>query len=204
PRHPNHIWTQLAEDGLIAMLIADGHHLPADTLTAMIRAKSPARCVLTSDSAALAGMPPGRYTTPVGGAVEVAADGRLSLPGTSLLAGSGSSLHACLEWAQAHLPFPSEELLAMATSTPAALLGMPERVSDGGDSAEIADGRVVATRVAGTVVHRARAQRPLRLRDSGYDRRSGPPASRSPHLRPEHCRWSRPPAGCPPAAPVRS
>src|SRR5699024_9414950 len=50
PRHPNHIWTQLAEDGLIAMLIADGHHLPADTLTAMIRAKSPARCVLTSDS----------------------------------------------------------------------------------------------------------------------------------------------------------
>lgn len=155
PRHPNHLWTQLAEDGLVAMLIADGHHLPADTLTAMIRAKGVARCVLTSDSAALAGMPPGRYTTPVGGEVEVAADGRLSLPGTTLLAGSGRSLHECLAWAQAHLPLSPEELLAMATSTPAALLGLSERVSDGGDSAVIVDGRVMTTSVAGTVVHGA-------------------------------------------------
>lgn len=155
PRHPNHLWSQLAEDRLVAMLIADGHHLPADTLTAMIRAKGPARCVLTSDSAALAGMPPGRYTTPVGGQVEVSAGGRLSLPGTSLLAGSGRSLHDCLEWARSHLPFTSEELLAMATSTPADVLGLSERVGDGGDSAETVDGRVVTTRVAGTVVHRA-------------------------------------------------
>lgn len=155
PRHPNHLWAQLAEDDLLAMLIADGHHLPADTLTVMIRAKSPERCVLTSDSAALAGMPPGRYATPVGGEVEVSADGRLSLPGTSLLAGSGRSLHDCLAWAQANLPFSERELLSMATSVPAALLGIPERASDGGDSAEITNGRVTTTRVAGTVVHRA-------------------------------------------------
>lgn len=31
PRHPNHVWAQLADDRLTAMLITDGHHLPADT-----------------------------------------------------------------------------------------------------------------------------------------------------------------------------
>ena len=41
PRHPNPIWEQLAEDGLWASLIVDGHHLPAATVRAMVRAKRP-------------------------------------------------------------------------------------------------------------------------------------------------------------------
>src|SRR5690625_5505621 len=99
------------------MLIADGHHLPAETLTVMIRAKTPGRCVLTSDSAALAGSAPGLYSTPVGGSVEVRDDGSLRLPGTDLLAGSGSSLRDCLDWALQHLPVEPEDLLSMATIT---------------------------------------------------------------------------------------
>jgi N-acetylglucosamine-6-phosphate deacetylase len=157
PRHPNHLWSILAEDGLTAMLIADGHHLPADTLTAMIRAKSPERCVLTSDSAALAGQPPGDYRTPVGGAVTVGADGRLTLAGTSMLAGSGRSLHACLDWARTNLPFDGEILLAMATRNPARVLGIENAV--GGDVVEVEpdDGatRVLSTAVAGREVFRA-------------------------------------------------
>ena len=39
PRHPNLLWAQLAEDRLSATFIADGHHLPTDTLKAMVRAK---------------------------------------------------------------------------------------------------------------------------------------------------------------------
>src|SRR5437867_574679 len=39
PRHPNFIWAQLADDRLDAGFIADGFHLPADTLKAMLRAK---------------------------------------------------------------------------------------------------------------------------------------------------------------------
>jgi N-acetylglucosamine-6-phosphate deacetylase len=46
PRHPNHVWAQLAEDALTATFIADGHHLPADTFVAMVRAKGPGRAVL--------------------------------------------------------------------------------------------------------------------------------------------------------------
>ncbi|MGO1286687.1 MAG: N-acetylglucosamine-6-phosphate deacetylase [Brachybacterium sp.] len=155
PRHPNHLWTQLAEDRLTAMLIADGHHLPAETLTVMIRAKTPGRCVLTSDSVALAGMAPGLYPTPVGGMVGIEADGRLTLPGTGLLAGSGSSLRTCLDWALTHLPFAPAELLAMATRNPAALLGLEERTAEGGDTVRCEGTAVVETLVAGTVVHRA-------------------------------------------------
>lgn len=155
PRHPNHIWAQLAQDRLSAMFIPDGHHLPADTLTAMIRAKSVERSVFTSDSAALAGMPAGQYETPVGGSVTVGHDGRLTLTGTNLLAGSGHSLRAGLNWAQRHLPFSHDDLLAMATTNPAALLGISDRVTSGADTVDLAGTEVIATRVAGTEVYRA-------------------------------------------------
>ena len=155
PRHPNHLWSQLAEDRLTAMLITDGHHLPAETLTVMIRAKTPGRCVLTSDSAALAGSAPGLYSTPVGGSVEVRDDGSLRLPGMDLLAGSGSSLRDCLDWALQHLPVEPEDLLSMATITPARLLGLGERVTDGADRVELDGDQVINTTVAGTIVHRA-------------------------------------------------
>src|SRR5699024_8697142 len=155
PRHPNHLWTQLAEDRLTTMLIADGHHLPAETLTVMIRAKGPGRCVLTRDAAALAATPPGRYRTPAGGEVEVGEDGRLSLAGTEYLAGSGADLRSCLDWARSALPIDPAQLLDMASRVPAALLGLEERVAEGGDTVLLEDGHVVETRVAGTVVHRA-------------------------------------------------
>ncbi|BAS14429.1 N-acetylglucosamine-6-phosphate deacetylase [Arthrobacter sp. Hiyo8] len=45
PRHPNALWTQLADDRLTAGLIADGHHLPSDTLKVMIRAKTPSALI---------------------------------------------------------------------------------------------------------------------------------------------------------------
>ena len=51
----------MADDRLTATLIADGHHLPADTLKVIVRAKGIHRSILVSDSVALAGMPPGLY-----------------------------------------------------------------------------------------------------------------------------------------------
>lgn len=85
-RHPNYIWTQLAEDRLTATFIADGHHLPADTFTAMLRAKGTDRALLVSDSVELAGCAPGDYTTPVGGRITGApADLIVTTPGLSVL-----------------------------------------------------------------------------------------------------------------------
>src|SRR5690606_40878721 len=47
--HPNLIWAQLADDRLSASFIADGHHLPAETFKAMLRAKGLERALLVSD-----------------------------------------------------------------------------------------------------------------------------------------------------------
>jgi N-acetylglucosamine-6-phosphate deacetylase len=92
PRHPNLIWAQLAEDRLSASFIADGHHLPRDTLTAMLRAKGVEHSLLVSDATALGGLAPGIYRQPIGGEVELTAEGRLGVRGTPYLAGAARSL----------------------------------------------------------------------------------------------------------------
>lgn len=92
PRHPNPIWAQLADDRLTATFIADGHHLPADTLKAMLRAKGVARSVLVSDVTAIGGMPPGVYHAAIGGDVVLRADGSLRTLASQLLAGAALPL----------------------------------------------------------------------------------------------------------------
>ncbi len=92
PRHPNLLWAQLAAPELTAGLIADGFHLDGATLRAMILAKGPGRVYLVSDAVALAGRPPGRYTTPVGGEVELESTGRLRVAGERYLAGAAVDL----------------------------------------------------------------------------------------------------------------
>ena len=164
-RHDNVIWPQLAADELTAGLIADGHHLPAEVFTAMVRAKGVERCVLVSDSAALAGSPPGRYRTPTGGDVTVESDGRLTLTGTPFLAGSGVALDECLDWTVRHTPVTLADAVAMATANPARLLRLADRGTlRPGAAADLVlltvdpeTGRrsVAATVIAGEVVYTA-------------------------------------------------
>ncbi|MDO5605371.1 MAG: amidohydrolase family protein [Paracoccus sp. (in: a-proteobacteria)] len=125
PRHPNMIWAQLADDRLTASFITDGHHLPADTVKAMLRAKGPQNAVLVSDSVALAGLPAGKYCTPVGGAVEILPSGRVAMAGTSFLAGSGDPLRRCVARAARMTGLPLGECLAMASIRAAAAIGLP-------------------------------------------------------------------------------
>ncbi len=88
PRLQNHIWQQLARDELYASIIADGHHLPDAVLKTFWRTKGADRLILISDVAFLGGMPPGpNHWGDM--AVEVHPDGKLSLAGTSYLAGAG-------------------------------------------------------------------------------------------------------------------
>ena len=130
PRHPNLLWTQLAEDRLTAMFIGDGHHLSSDTLKVMLRAKGLDRSILVSDVVALGGMPPGLYETPVGGLVELTPDGRLSLPGTCFLAGSVVALKdAVARLATSELSL--SESLRLATQNPARVLGRSGKLQVG-------------------------------------------------------------------------
>jgi N-acetylglucosamine-6-phosphate deacetylase len=123
PRHPNFIWAQLADDRLTASFIADGHHLPGDTLKAMLRAKSLDRAILVSDAAALGGMPAGRYTSPIGGEVEVRADGRLGIAGTQYLAGAGHLLTQNVATLVNAVGLSLADALRLATRNPGAFAG---------------------------------------------------------------------------------
>ena len=123
PRHPNLIWAQLADDRLIASLIADGHHLDRDTFTSMVRAKGRDRVVLVSDAAALAGLAPGVYDQPIGGKVELSADGRLSMCGTPFLAGATRTLAQNVVIAMTLGDLTLAQALRMATETPGEIVG---------------------------------------------------------------------------------
>lgn len=118
PRHPNFIWAQLADDRLSAAFIADGHHLPADTLKAMMRAKGAGRTILVSDVAALGGLTPGLYAQAIGGQVELTADGRLGIAGTPYLAGAARNLNEDIVSAMALTGLSLADVLPLATENP--------------------------------------------------------------------------------------
>jgi N-acetylglucosamine-6-phosphate deacetylase len=131
-RHPNPIWSQLADDRLTAGFIADGHHLPADTLKAMVQAKGLDRSFLVSDAVTLAGLPAGHYISPVGGAVELTAKGRLQLVGSQVLAGAAFPLITCVGRAVKMMRRPLAEVLQMATEHPGRFAGGRGRLIPGG------------------------------------------------------------------------
>ncbi|WP_395675465.1 N-acetylglucosamine-6-phosphate deacetylase [Inquilinus sp.] len=123
PRHPNPIWSQLAEDRLTASFIADGHHLPAEVLKAVLRAKGLDQAVLVSDAAALGGLPPGLYDQPIGGRVELTADGRLGLAGTPFLAGAARPLKQDVALAVEMAGIALADALRLATVNPGRFTG---------------------------------------------------------------------------------
>lgn len=123
PRHPNFIWTQLSDDRLTASFIADGHHLPAAALKAMLRAKTLDKSILVSDAAALGGQPAGRYRNSIGGDVDVSVDGRLSVAGTPYLAGAGHLLDRNIAYAVQATGISLAQALNLATRNPGRFMG---------------------------------------------------------------------------------
>jgi N-acetylglucosamine-6-phosphate deacetylase len=125
PRHDNYLWHQLAADELWASVICDGHHLPPQVVRSIVRVKSPARLILTCDASPLAGSPPGRYRE-WDQEVEVLPGGKVVVPGTAYLAGSGVFTDACvsqlLQWGDVSL----HDAIDMASVRPRQLLGLPE------------------------------------------------------------------------------
>ncbi|WP_423920960.1 N-acetylglucosamine-6-phosphate deacetylase [Frigoribacterium sp. 2-23] len=122
PRHPNALWTQLADDRLTAGFIGDGHHLPLDTVEVLLRAKTTARAFLVSDMTDVAGRAPGSYDASVGGRVELSDDGRLSFADTGYLAGSGVDIARALRTVVAGTSLDLASALPLVTSTPAGVL----------------------------------------------------------------------------------
>ena len=124
PRHDNVIWEQLADDRLTAGVIPDGDHLPASVLKCILRVKTVSRCFATCDASSLAGCPPGRYLT-WGGEFEVTQAGRVVVPGTPYLAGSGHFTDHCFERLLNDYGVSLPDALALTTRNARVLLGLP-------------------------------------------------------------------------------
>ena len=124
PRHPNVIWELLAADEVLASVIADGHHVPAATIKAMIRAKGAERAMLVTDAIAAAGCPPGEYS--IGGvSCVLGEDGRVSLPGTPYLAGSSLTMDRAVANTVRFTGLPLDAVLRMASDTPSRYMAIP-------------------------------------------------------------------------------
>lgn len=118
PRHPNYLWTQLAEDRLWASLIVDGIHLGKSFLTVALRAKGLDRAVLITDAVAPAGCEPGQYKL---GEVEVILhpDGKVTLTNEMRLAGSSLRMDRGIENLMRLCGLTLRDAIRMATTNPA-------------------------------------------------------------------------------------
>lgn len=125
PRHDNPIWAGLAEDALSAMLIADGHHLPAPVLKAMLRAKGTDRCIIVSDASPIAGLPPGEYVT-LGNRAVLEPSGRLHNPEKGCLVGSSATLLDCMNHLAQQRWLSFEDMVAVGLRNPLRLIGLDE------------------------------------------------------------------------------
>lgn len=123
PRHPNYLWEQLAADELYASFIGDGFHLPAAFMKVALRTKGD-RAVLVSDLSAMAGLPPGRYATPLC-ELEILEDGRLVVAGQrQLLAGAAHPVTSGILNAVILGEATLSQAVAMAAVTPYQVLQM--------------------------------------------------------------------------------
>ncbi len=159
PRHDNYLWEQLASDELWASVISDGQHLPPAVLRCIHRVKTPGRTILTCDASCLAGLPPGCYRE-WDQELEVLPTGRIVVPGTTFLAGSGVFTDACIEHLLSLGEVSLADALDMAGARPRQLLGLEARQLQPGAPADLvlfdwqAGGafRVVATVIAGRLM----------------------------------------------------
>jgi N-acetylglucosamine-6-phosphate deacetylase len=158
-RHPNYLWDQMAEDRLAASLIVDGHHLPAEVVQSLVRAKTPQRCILISDLSGLAGLPPGRYATQLC-ELEILDDGRLVIAGQDqLLAGASAPIGVGVANVMRFAGVDLATAVQMASHHPARLLGRSEINLRPGDAADAtlfeiessADGQVARLKITATL-----------------------------------------------------
>jgi N-acetylglucosamine-6-phosphate deacetylase len=124
-RHSNTVFAQLAEDGLRASFIADGHHVPFATLRIGIRTKGIERSLLVSDLTHLSGLADGDYEME-GKTVELK-DGGLRVKDTAQLSGAARTLREDVELLAREREPGVEAALLMATRSPAAAVQHPSR-----------------------------------------------------------------------------
>lgn len=158
-RRPGLVGVALTDERLRVGVIADGVHV--DPLVVALAARLLGdRLSLVTDAMAALGLPPGEVRLGDVTATVSPGDGAVRLP-DGTLAGSTLTLDRAVRNVVAAGGRPLAEVVAAVTSTPAALLGIPDRgvIAPGavGDVVLLTPaGEVVATVVGGRVAHDAR------------------------------------------------
>jgi N-acetylglucosamine-6-phosphate deacetylase len=135
PRHPNPLWDGLSSDDFVAMVIADGHHLPASVLGVAARAKGAERLIVVSDASPVAGLPPGEYHM-LGNRAILEPSGRFHNPDKQCLVGSSATMLDCMNVFASVTALDLDELLAVGFYNSLKLIGLaPEAVRGSGDLA---------------------------------------------------------------------
>ena len=152
-RAPGVVGAALTDDRVTVMLIADGVHVHPAALNVALRAKGPERIALVTDAIAAAGAPPGRFAL---AGVEVISDGKSARLADGTLAGSTLTMDRAVRMISGVAGARLEDALAMASSVPAAAIGLADtgRIAVG-QSADLtlwsAALEVTATIVAGAI-----------------------------------------------------
>ena len=120
-RHANPIWAGLGNDALTAMLITDGHHLPAALIRTILRAKGPANCCVVSDASPIAGLPPGRYEY-LGNDAILEESGLFHNPEKQCLVGSSMTMLQCMNHLASLDILSVEEMITVGYTNPLRLV----------------------------------------------------------------------------------
>lgn len=124
-RSPGPVARALLDDRMTVEVIADGHHLAADTVRLTLRAAGPERVVLVTDAMPAAGLIDGHYAF-ADREVEVV-DGAAHLQGTDTLAGSTLLLAKAVRRLVAELGVPVPDAVRMASTNAADRMGWSGR-----------------------------------------------------------------------------
>jgi N-acetylglucosamine-6-phosphate deacetylase len=120
-RAPGAVGAALTDDRAAVALIADGVHVHAAALSLALRAKGPEQIALVTDAVAAARMPPGRYAL---GGRPVVSDGATVRLDDGTLAGSVLTMDRAVRAMTTLGGARLEDALAMASTVPAALVGL--------------------------------------------------------------------------------
>lgn len=122
-RHRNPLWAGLSEERLKAMIITDGHHLPASLIKVIFQVKGAENVIVTSDASPLAGCAPGKYRV-LGNNVVLEENGYLHNPEIGYMVGSSATMRDCMKYLES-LGFLSEkELLEAGFYNPMKIAGI--------------------------------------------------------------------------------
>ena len=123
-RHSNPVYAGMAEDGLTAMVIGDGHHVPWELVRLLLRVKGLERFALVSDASPLAGLPPGTYPC-LGATGVISPEGRLYNPATGYLMGSSATIRQVVNASRLALGLDDAAIRTLAIANPLRLIGEP-------------------------------------------------------------------------------